>query len=194
MTPQATAGRTILGALADLGSRAMIDFGLAGLLDRIERDFGPRWAKALVAVMGLTIVVVCLSLIGSTISSLYGTLVGAVSQGGWGRMLWYLAQLLVGVLILAFFANNVVTAFEIRRSLTRVRDADAKSAEHLASLEELQARYGRQIEEMEALAAAVLEKATAVTGPGTTTVPPPGPSDEAAGVASITGRTLPDGS
>ena len=47
----------------------MMDFGLAGLLDRVERDFGSRWAKVLTILIGPAIVAGCLTLVGNFIST-----------------------------------------------------------------------------------------------------------------------------
>ena len=65
-TPHLLAHKALsaLGCIERLGYRAMMDFGLAGFLDRIERDFGRFWAKSLAVLVALAIVAGCLTLIG----------------------------------------------------------------------------------------------------------------------------------
>jgi hypothetical protein len=58
-------------SLIGLGTTAVIDFGLAGLFERFEREFGRTVTRALLALIGVTIVVVSLGLIAQFLWALY---------------------------------------------------------------------------------------------------------------------------
>lgn len=72
MTPLPTIieSSSILNVIFNIGRQIMIDFGLAGLFERFERRFG-KWASVLLeAVIYITILVFCISLIWAAISPL----------------------------------------------------------------------------------------------------------------------------
>jgi low affinity Fe/Cu permease len=92
--------------------------------------------------MGLTVVAVCFTLIGSALASLYYWLVGTFSGGGWWQTILAIAQAFVGLLALVFLANNVVSTFEIKQRLDRLRDWDGRTSE-------LVERAGQRVAEAE---------------------------------------------
>jgi len=59
-----------INAIAALERYAMMDFGPAGFLDRVESDFGKWWAKALTILIGAAIVSGCITLIGNVAFSI----------------------------------------------------------------------------------------------------------------------------
>lgn len=108
-------------ALAWLGRRIM-DFGFAGFLEKFEESFGPKWTKALIALIALTVVVVCISLIISQgIIPIYNWLAeifSSISRNDWMEPTLIAIGTLIGTSV------SFIIAFQIMsRWLTRKIDA-----------------------------------------------------------------------
>jgi hypothetical protein len=92
----------------------MMDFGLAGLLDRIERDFGLKAAKLLTLLIGIAIVAGCLTLIGNLVEAFFGWLSGITSESTFWAKVYYIGKHAVGVCLLAILGRNLATASLVR--------------------------------------------------------------------------------
>lgn len=92
----------------------MMDFGLQGLLDRIERDFGKRWARALTALIGVAIVAGCLTIVGNLISEFSMWLSGITSESTiWGK-LFVVGKYVVSISFLILLANSFASVIAIK--------------------------------------------------------------------------------
>lgn len=130
MTPQNAGGWTIVNILHRVGEQVMMDFGLSGLLDRIERDFGKKWAKSITILIGVAIVAGCLTLVGNLISAFSLWLSGITSESTVWAKLVFVGKYLLGFSLLIILANNLV-------SLATVRNFNAMAVRHLVDSEDL---------------------------------------------------------
>ena len=159
MTPQLNVGWRIVGVLQRTGEHLMMDFGLSGLLDRIERDFGAKTAKALTTLIAIAIVAGCLTLIGNLISSFFVWLSGITSESTiWGQV-FYVGKYLVGFALLIAVANNFAHMASAR-AYQAVMQGHAQEASDLV----VEAREGdAMLQENIALFGDVLKKLAAET-------------------------------
>lgn len=123
MTPLgATSAATMVGLLSNLGERVMIDFGIAGLLDRIERDFGRRAAKALTAIIGLTIVSACASVIAPLVYSAWSFAVQATDEYGWASKLLRGVSVFTQLAALVALGAIVANMIDQKRGVKLIKD------------------------------------------------------------------------
>jgi len=116
--------------LQTLGEHAMMDFGLQGLLDRIERDFGNRVAKALTLLVALAIVAGCLTLVGNLISAFSVWISGITSESTLWAKLLYIGKYLIGLGLLVILANNFA-------SLVTVKNLHSMALNNMLSTDDL---------------------------------------------------------
>jgi hypothetical protein len=148
MTPQVFShGATMFRFFPDLGRRAMIDFGLSGLLDRIERDFGKRMAKGLTILIGVTIACACLSVIGTVLSTAWMFVLGASEDTTWLGTAYYVVGLLVQLVAVALVPSAFATVIEQRRTNGSVQRALEEGRQILDRAERHAADIERMAEE-----------------------------------------------
>lgn len=105
----------------------MIDFGLAGLFERFEKEFGRTITRAILALIGVTIVVVSLGLIAQFLWALY---VWTTTTLEGTSMLWLVPKFLgfVGgfaaiVSALMIFSWSFESKAMIRRAQSHLQEA-----------------------------------------------------------------------
>jgi hypothetical protein len=148
MTPQAIEVWRIVQLLHIVGAKVMMDFGLHGLLDRIERDFGARWAKILTILIAMAIVAGCLTIVGNLISAFSLWMSDITSESTIWSKLFVVLKYAVGLGLIVTVANNLVFAknmknleslarkyaFDAEEMIKVAKDADQKTNENIALL------------------------------------------------------------
>jgi uncharacterized membrane protein len=119
------------------GRRLVIDFGLAGVLDRFERTFGTRATNLLLGLIGATVVVVCIGLIFSTIMPVVWWFIEKDQTLENIHFARGLAALIAFVLLVVMIVNIIASYFE-RRALDRaLRRAADRADEYFSEAKEL---------------------------------------------------------
>ena len=131
-----TAARSALEVLEGIGQR-VIDFGLSGLLDRIERDFGKRTAKGLTLLIAVAVVSVCLSVTFNMLWTAVGFATGAIVERGWLQLLISGAVNFATLLVLLGAIGFVPMSLHARRGL---KEIDEAYSEQLTILRRMQQR------------------------------------------------------
>jgi hypothetical protein len=130
----------------------VIDFGLAGVLDRFERTFGARLTNYLLGLIGSTLVVVCLGLIASTIMPLIWWFIEKDETLENIHLARGLAALLAFVFFVVMIVNIIASYYE-RRSLDREkRRALQEANDILDSAKDLHASNCLEVERIMDLA------------------------------------------
>lgn len=146
---------SIFQTAAAVGRRTMMDFGLQGILDRIERDFGSRWARSLTILIALAICAACFMLIGNFLATLAGWY-SSIPPDPWLGRLWTIVQYAAGLAFVVLLGNNLVTGILTRR-MDRLAKAtfDEAQAElrrvhfFLTALEETKADASKRLDQIE---------------------------------------------
>jgi hypothetical protein len=118
-----------IDSFAEHGCRAMMDFGLAGLFERFEREFGQWAARWLLALIGLTIVAVCCSLI---VSSIYPVILWTTKTWMGSHIAWIVAEVLRFIFVIGMLTSGcyiIASAIESNQILKEVKSALRDSEE-----------------------------------------------------------------
>lgn len=134
----------------------MMDFGLSGLLDRIERDFGPRWAKTLTIMITVAIIAGCLTIVGNLISAFSLWMSGITSESTlWAKIL-YVGKYAAGIALLITVANHLVFVTTAKtqqkillEQVSEVSDLAKRGKEGDTMLQENLSRFGDIVKRLE---------------------------------------------
>lgn len=150
-TPRIGLPCSILAALDRIGERALMDFGFGAILDRIERDFGAKWAKFLTVLSAIGIAAGCFTLVGNLISSAALWLDGVTS----GVTLWdkfvLLSKYLLGFGLVIVLGRNLATVATVRGYTQTIQHQVHQSDALLAQADDVRSGYEENMDEFRRL-------------------------------------------
>ncbi len=131
----------LIGSLSWLGERVVLDLGLAGLVQKFEDEFGRKWTRRILALIGATVIVLCLGVLYSFTKPIIVHLATLYLENAQAKQLMNFFFGIFFILGTASMASLIADAFDgrhLRKEAERhYAEAIAKNNEIKESIDEM---------------------------------------------------------